>query len=244
MVRVVASALLVYLVLVAPVRGQRRFARLKRALQTDPSARSRFYRSATLHKSILTVVAIVLYVIDGRRAIGLPIALPDAAAVGLVVWLVVAVAAGAMLLRKRLASDDGRAKLARAARRWIDLLPATRDERRNFVSFAIGAGITEEILYRAFVFGYLLRAFPDAGRGTLMLVTAAAFGLNHFYQGPKGALIAAIGGASLGWCALTAGLIAAIAIHALVDLRLLLIPADLVQSLTGSTLYDENGTVS
>jgi len=57
------------------------------------------------------------------------------------------------------------------------------------------------------------------------VVTAAAFGFAHLYQGTRGVLLTGLVGAYLAWLTLSTGsLLPAIVIHALIDLRVLALP--------------------
>lgn len=104
------------------------------------------------------------------------------------------------------------------------LLPRTRAELRYGVGLALSAGLFEELLFRlglpALLFGIL-------GLGPLAFVIAALlFGMLHLYQGPLGILFAALLGLAFAALYVLTGSIAApIVVHALVDLRtLVLIP--------------------
>jgi membrane protease YdiL (CAAX protease family) len=73
-----------------------------------------------------------------------------------------------------------------------------------------------------------MRLLADFGLQGWALVAASAviFGLAHVYQGIGGVLVTTLMGALLGVVYLATGsLLAAMAVHALMDLRLLLVPA-------------------
>ncbi|WP_213813724.1 CPBP family intramembrane glutamic endopeptidase [Glaciihabitans sp. dw_435] len=104
------------------------------------------------------------------------------------------------------------------------LLPRTRGELKYGAGLAINAGLVEELLFRlalpALIFGIL-------GNGIVAFVGATVlFGLLHIYQGWVGVVSSTVLG--LVFCAiylLSGSIILAIAIHALFDLRsLVLIP--------------------
>jgi uncharacterized protein len=223
-----AGLLFAFLVLVAPLRGRGRYERFRREVASDPTARLRYYRSSLTRKYALTLVAIALYFANDREGYGVRLIAAGGSHYGEVVSLLAGVALGAVLVRWRLARPSRRAKLARAIRRWADLLPRTATERRTWVAVSISAGITEEILYRAFVLSVLANVLPDADATTIVLTAAAVFGLAHLYQGLKGVLLTALLGAVLGAVVLSSGLLLAMAVHALIDLRLLIIPPDVV----------------
>ena len=59
-------------------------------------------------------------------------------------------------------------------------LPHTSGELRSFVGVSVTAGVVEEIVYRGFVFWYLGQWMP---LWAVVIVSSAAFGLGHSYQG-------------------------------------------------------------
>jgi membrane protease YdiL (CAAX protease family) len=104
------------------------------------------------------------------------------------------------------------------------LLPRVRGELKYGVGLGLSAGIFEELLFRlglpALIFGII-------GLGPLSFVIAAViFGMLHLYQGPLGILFATLLGLVFAALYVLTGSIAApIVLHALVDLRsLVLIP--------------------
>ena len=104
------------------------------------------------------------------------------------------------------------------------LLPRTRDELKYGVGLGVSAGIFEELLFRlalpALLFGII-------GNGPVAFAGAALmFGMLHIYQGPLGILFATLLGLVFAALYVLTGSIAVpIVLHALVDLRsLVLIP--------------------
>jgi membrane protease YdiL (CAAX protease family) len=70
-------------------------------------------------------------------------------------------------------------------------------------------------------------------------ISSVAFALAHVYQGWRGVLFTSLLGALFAVVAAASGLLAAIVLHALLDLRLLLVPrdvADAVESNVASIL--------
>jgi hypothetical protein len=61
--------------------------------------------------------------------------------------------------------------------------PKTRQERRTWDLVAINAGITEEIIYRGYLFFILVYFFPDLPLPIILVVSTLIFGLGHIYQG-------------------------------------------------------------
>ena len=73
---------------------------------------------------------------------------------------------------------------------------------------------------------------PTVNLAVDVVVTSLAFGIAHVYQGRSGVAATTIVGAVLGVILASTGtLLVTIAIHALLDLRLLALPPDFVEAL-------------
>ena len=104
------------------------------------------------------------------------------------------------------------------------LIPTTVRERLIFSAVAISAGICEEIVFRGWLL-YVLHTPIGLTGMALVLVAAALFGLCHIYQGPTGVLGATAAGVVLtGVYVATGALLAPIVLHALIDLRMAIVP--------------------
>ncbi len=104
------------------------------------------------------------------------------------------------------------------------LVPRGPRERGWYAAVALSAGIGEELVFR----GFFMHLLSDLGlRGAALIgVAALIFGLAHLYQGIAGVLLTSLMGILLSVVYLATGsLIAAMVIHTLIDLRLLLVPA-------------------
>jgi membrane protease YdiL (CAAX protease family) len=104
------------------------------------------------------------------------------------------------------------------------LLPRERGELKFGAGLAVTAGVVEELLFRLALPALLFGVF---GSGILAFAAAAVvFGLLHIYQGPLGMLFAFLLGLVFTALYLLSGtILAPIVLHALVDLRsLVLIP--------------------
>ncbi len=111
------------------------------------------------------------------------------------------------------------------------LFPATWTERRWWVLVGLTAGICEEVLFRGFLLHYL-RGWMNF---TLALAVAALiFGLQHLYQGAKGVASTTVLGGLFGLLFLLSGsLLLPMALHAAMDLRLLVMLRPPVDSAAG-----------
>jgi membrane protease YdiL (CAAX protease family) len=143
-----------------------------------------------------------------------------AAFTALIVLIVVAQTSALLFLRDRLFQNA-------AMRRTLEsvqlILPRTPVEQRWWAGVSLTAGVWEEMLYRGFLFRY----FQSVWGWTLPATVAASsalFGLAHIYQGARAALTAAVLSSVLGVVyAVTGSLLVPILLHAIMDLRSLLL---------------------
>jgi membrane protease YdiL (CAAX protease family) len=222
---VLATALAVALVLVQPWTGRRRYRRLVETVAVDPRARLRHYRRGVLGEWAAVGVVAVIGLLAGRgpSSIGVHAGPHPASNAALVAE--VAVVLGLSALVFRFGGRGIREALGRQARGFEALLPRGRREQQVFALLAVTAGICEELLLRGFGIGYVQWLWPGATRVWLIVITSAAFGFVHLYQGPRGVVLTGLVGAYLAWLVLSTGsLLPAMVIHALLDLRILALP--------------------
>lgn len=185
---------------------------LGRLLREEPVARMDMYRSTVLSHLVL-VVPTLLFDFGGDRA-GIRLFLTALPWSRFLVWTLGTVAACivvwlAMLLEARAHPRDSDKVV-------LDLLPRTRKEFTAFFGVALAAGLAEEYLWRGFCLGLLVLV---TGSMTLaVVVTTLSFGLAHLYQGPRGAVRAAVLGLVLAIpVAATGSLAPSIIAHAAMD---------------------------
>lgn len=221
---VVHHALVFFLVFLFPVWDRRETRRLKTS--TDPRVRVQSYQK-TIGWQIVAA-ALLLATVPAGHLFAPPHGLESldvdvSPGFGFVL-------AGAMLFGAAvpvlLAMRDPKSRAEQAARleSIAFVLPRTREERRWFAALAVTVGVCEEIIYRGFLIGYLLAVAPWLGLGGAALGAAAIFGIDHGYQGWTGVL--ATGFLALVFTALlflTGTLWIPIVVHALLDLRILLL---------------------
>jgi uncharacterized protein len=130
----------------------------------------------------------------------------------------------AMVGWKKLKNQPRTYRSAKAFKSLEYIFPATQTERHWWVFVCITAGVCEEILFRGFMLQYL-HVLPWTLNLTLaLLVSSVVFGLNHLYGGVGGVLSSSIAGFLFGLLFLLSGnLLIPIVLHALTDLRLLVI---------------------
>lgn len=121
-------------------------------------------------------------------------------------------------------SETTRARIAKSLEKLNFILPKTAEERRWFVLVAITAGVCEEMLYRGFFIQYF-RELPFAiGLIGALILSSCVFGFAHLYQGVVGIVQTTILGAIFGLIFIVTGsLLLPMVLHALIDLRILLI---------------------
>jgi membrane protease YdiL (CAAX protease family) len=113
-------------------------------------------------------------------------------------------------------------KTLMAFKRLAFILPVTREERSWFVLISLTAGICEEVLYRGFLIRYLSDSPWHTGLWIALGISSIAFGMAHGYQGLTGILGTALLGALMAVIfVVTGNLWVPIALHALIDLRVL-----------------------
>jgi len=115
-------------------------------------------------------------------------------------------------------------KMEKAFLRLSFILPLNGVERTWWVFVALTAGICEEILYRGFLIHYFFAAPFHAGLAAAVIIAALIFGSAHLYQGISGVISTAILGLLFSAIFLMTGtLLVPMVLHALIDLRILLI---------------------
>ena len=134
----------------------------------------------------------------------------------------VAVLLGLSALLFRFGGTAIREALRRQAKGFLALLPRGGREQITFGALAITAGICEELIFRGFGLAYVRWLWPATPRWAAIVIIATAFGVAHLYQGPRGILLTGLVGAYFTWLVLSTGsLWPAMALHALLDLRVL-----------------------
>jgi uncharacterized protein len=121
-------------------------------------------------------------------------------------------------------SETTRARIAKSLEKLNFILPKTAEERRWFVLVAITAGVCEEILYRGFLIHYFRELPVSIGLIGALILSSCVFGFAHLYQGVVGIVQTTILGAIFGLIFIVTGsLLLPMVLHALIDLRILLI---------------------
>ncbi|SET02351.1 CPBP family intramembrane glutamic endopeptidase [Geodermatophilus poikilotrophus] len=228
-----------YLVVGEPFVGHVLHRRFEGRLRADDGARRFFYARLLVLEWGLAVVALVVWLsapgVDAG-AVGLrwpqswpgPLAVAATVVVlGFVVVSTRALRSGALAQAATELRRPGEGRHAEpAVHATLALLPRTTAERRLFTLVGITAGVCEEWLYRGFFLAVLGAVGGELSTPVLVGAGALAFGLAHAYQGVAGIVTTGVlGGVMAGLYLGTGSLLLPVVLHALIDLRFLLVPA-------------------
>jgi membrane protease YdiL (CAAX protease family) len=238
----------VYLVVGEPVVGHVLHRRFESRLHTQAGARRSFYRRLLVLEWGLALITLLVWAAAAdvdAAAVGLawPRSWPDpvvgAAVVVLLLFVVFSTRAlrGGVLLeaarQERRRPGEGR-HAEPPAQATLALLPRTPTERRLFTLVGVTAGVCEEWLYRGFFLAVVAAVAGRPPEWVLGVVAAIAFGLAHAYQGIGGVVLTAVLGGVLAALYLSTGsLLLPVLLHAVVDLRFLLVPARVLPAVAG-----------
>ncbi|MGA7853174.1 MAG: CPBP family intramembrane glutamic endopeptidase [Candidatus Acidiferrales bacterium] len=140
---------------------------------------------------------------------------------GVLAGLLLVIALSALQARRSAAIQE---KMEKALLQFSFILPLTGAERTWWIFVCLTAGITEEILYRGFLIHYFFSAPFHAALAVAVLVSCVIFGAGHLSQGIAGVIFSAILALILSAIFLMTGnLLLPMILHALIDLRILLI---------------------
>jgi membrane protease YdiL (CAAX protease family) len=203
------------------------------------SARLRVYREAMLELWLLTAAVLSWWFLAGRTIAEVGLGAPGGWAfwIGVVVVVASAIALGRQIAVVR-ASSEARERVQSQVRSQFGvgaglMIPRNSRERRMWVGLSLTAGFCEEVLYRAFFMWYLMAWLPAAA---VVAVSAAVFGVAHYYLGWGGVFRATAMGAVLGIAYLLTGTIwVPIALHGTVDIT---------SGLTGSAALHQGAAVA
>lgn len=225
MATIAGGVMLALIAVVFPLAGRARFQRFERDADA-PGARLRLYVSGLPLKYGFALAAGGMCIVEAARGYSLPLLPPTAMRSLIIVPLLGGCCVGTLRLRAMMHGDAAdRRRALDALRHVAPLVPRTPVERRAWAVAAISSGVTEEMMYRAFAMSFVADVAGHGAVPAIALVPALLFGLAHLYQGPRGVVLTACLGLVLAVVAVVAGLIAAIVVHAVIDLRLLTVPA-------------------
>lgn len=221
MATILGHLFVAYIVLIAPWLSRFKYRQLQQKLAAgDLTARLRFYRIAVLQQAarILLVLAICLLGSIPLPTLGLTAPASWHQSGQTLSILFIAIALSVVLFRYR-----GDWQLRRLLKMVGALIPASRAERRWFAVIALGAGVSEEIVFRGFLLFYL-NSYTSLSSMEMIVISALIFGFCHLYQGWLGVLVTSLVGLCFAFLYVSTGsLLVPIVVHAALDLRVLLI---------------------
>lgn len=224
-----AHLLILFLIIVVPIRGAQRYRVLMRRIAHHPELRANFYVQGMLAQWLMLLP--LLLIVPGLgwswQSIGLYIpanTLPVVLCSILAVLLVIAFYAQVIYIRRIARTPDGLDQLRQSMSGPLHMLPRIPKERALWVLLSFTAGVCEEILYRGFMPSYLNHIFPGIPLFVAIVIAAALFGIGHLYQKLTGVLGTGLMGLVFGLLYFfTGSLLLPMIVHALFDLRLLFI---------------------
>lgn len=215
------------LVVAVPLWDRYEIPRLKAS--TLPGKKIRFYIKIVTASWICALVAMVtagitsvshLVVLPGEITWLEPGARGRLILGGLIAGMLMALFLPALLAVR---SESLRKKAGKAARKLGFLLPSNREERKWWWAVCVTAGICEEIVYRGFLLHYLHVNPWHVSLIWALVISSLIFGSGHLYQGVAGAASTVVVGFLFGGLfVITGSLLLPVLIHALMDLRALL----------------------
>ena len=214
--------LVIYMILVWPALVRRRYQSLQRRLQEHHgNARIRAYRRMLLHQGAMVLVVMAILALGSIPASRVGLLKPAGGALetNILVCVLGGVIASGLVFRWK-----GDRMVERLFKMAGAILPVTAQERWTFAAIAAGAGFSEELLFRGFLIDYLNQNFMRLDTWALILISSLVFGFAHLYQGWRGIVLTGVLGCVFALLyTVTGSLVAPVAIHAAVDLRLLII---------------------
>jgi len=223
---VLAHLLAVYVVLAAPWVGCLLYQKARKRIASGVAdAKVRLYRSLVGEQIVTAGVVLALWRIGRIPATSLGLIAPRSWAWNIAAFLVIAGALAWSGLRLRPKAEKIRKRLQDGI---SALVPNSRQERSWWGAVSVGAGVSEELVFRGFLLYHVSTYLPQINTTEAVLLTSLIFGLAHIYQGWQGAVAAGVLGLVFaGFYLMTGSLLLPIVIHAAVDSRILLMfPAE------------------
>ena len=219
---IVVHLLATYAVLAVPWLGCLSHRNAQRRMRAgDPLAKLSRYRRILIVQVVTISVVCSLWLFGGipGARLGLCVPRPWWLSAGLALVIVGFHAWSGVRLRRKAIGIREKMGTRRGA-----LLPESLVELRWFAAVSIIGGISEELLFRGFLFYYLSVYVPHINNLEKILLTSLLFGIAHLYQGWRGVAASGVSGVILaGLYVLGGGLLLPIVFHATGNMRALLI---------------------
>lgn len=208
------------LALFVPIYAQWSSRQMKRAiLSGEPHARISSYASAISSEWVLATIVLVWWITAGRSSemLGLGFSLETPMIVTSVLVVIVSLLFLSQLRSLGSLDDVSRDKIRQRIGGADLVMPRDEGERSVFMSLSIAAGFCEELLFRGFLITWMA---GFVGAVPALLLSSAAFGISHGYQGATGILKTGLAGAILGGLFLVTGSIwPGVILHIVLDIQ-------------------------
>jgi uncharacterized protein len=180
--------ILIFLGIVVPWRGASRMKRLLNKPELNSADRLSLYASTIIFQLLIVSIVALRTLARSVSPEELGLAVPDPRQV---IWvsftLAVVLCVNQVIgLRRITKMPDGKRGSFFAITERI--MPRTRTETLVFSALALTAGLSEEFLYRGFVFMAFVRMVVNFGppNAIAAILSSALFSLAHIYQGRRG----------------------------------------------------------
>lgn len=219
---ILGHLLAAYAVLAVPWLGYLSHRNTQRRMRAgDPLARLSRYRRILIIQVVTISIVSWLWLFGGvpGARLGLCMLGPWWLSAGLALLIVGLLAWSAVRMRRKAMEFRQKMGWERGA-----LLPESLVELRWFAAVSIGGGVSEELLFRGFLFYYLSMYVPHINNVEKILLTSLLFGVAHLYQGWRGVAATGIAGVVLASLYVLSGsLLLPIVLHATGNMRAVLI---------------------
>jgi len=186
--------LIVILTIYYPISGHFEIKKLKKSIADgDNNKKIKFYRETIFWSWIPVILIFLLLPISGISVDSIGIKWIHIDTSSLSKWVVYPVIGfyffhllyNIYLIIIFKSNKDSRAKAAKSVPHFRWVFPITPKEKRVWTLVSISAGITEEILYRGYLFYALAIVFPNLSLIHILLITTLIFGIGHIYLGKE-----------------------------------------------------------
>ena len=182
--------ILIFLGIVVPWRGAARMKRLLNKPELNSADRLSLYASTIIFQLLIVSIVALRTLARSVSPEELGLAVPDPRQV---IWVSITLAVVLCVnqvigLRRITKMPDGKRGSFFAITERI--MPRTRTETLVFSALALTAGLSEEFLYRGFVFMAFVRMVVNFGppNAIAAILSSALFSLAHIYQGRRGVI--------------------------------------------------------
>jgi membrane protease YdiL (CAAX protease family) len=221
MATILGHLLAAYAVLAAPWLGRLWYEKARRRVAAGlPNAKIRLYRQLVVEQIVGTSLVLAIWRLGAIPESALGLVVPRHLGWNLAATLLIVGPLLRSALKLRSKSDKIRKKLEDMVGA---LMPDTHRERLWFGGVSVGAGISEELVFRGFLLCYFGIYVPQMNTLEKVFLVSVFFGLAHLYQGWQGMLGTGIVGLAMGGLYVATGsLLMPMVVHAAIDWRALL----------------------